>query len=134
MTTLSDQTYKLFIAGSRQATPAMLDTAYRAVQRAKELSWTVIAGDNPLGVDAAVLRACEELEVPIIVIGIAAQARNGAEQYMRCPARNYTGRDRYLADHADRGLFIWDGRSRGTKNGHDYMLSLGKTTHLMTFK
>ena len=134
MTTLSDQTYKLFIAGSRQATPAMIDTAYRAVQRAKELGWTVIAGDNPLGVDAAVLQACEKLEVPIIVVGIAAQARNGAEQYIRCPARSYTNRDRYLADHADRGLFIWDSRSRGTKNGHDYLLSLGKTAHLMTFK
>ena len=99
--------YRLFIAGSRQATPTMIRTARKAVQRAKELGWTIIAGDNPQGVDAAVLRACEELGVPITVVGIAPQPRNGVKQYIRCPHHTYTKRDRYLADHADRGCFIW---------------------------
>lgn len=130
--------YRLFITGSRQATPAMLRTAYRAVQRAKEHGWAVLTGDNPQGVDAAVVRACDRLGVDVTVIGIARRARNGDSErpnsrYICYQTSSYTQRDRYLAGMADRGLFIWNGASRGTKTVHDYMATLDKPVHLMTF-
>lgn len=130
--------YCLFIAGSRQATPAMLQTAYRAVERAKEHGWTVLVGDNPQGVDVAVVRACDRLGIDVTVIGIARQPRNGGSRrrsshYIWYQTGSYTQRDRYLASMADRGLFIWNGASRGTKAVHDYMATLDKPVHLMTF-
>ncbi len=130
--------YRLFIAGSRHATPAMLCVVSQAVQRAQEHGWTVIVGDNPLGVDAAVVRACDELGVDVTVIGIGRKPRNGGSQrpgsrYIQYQAYGYAQRDRYLADLADRGLFLWNGVSRGTKAAHDYMNTLNKSVHLLTF-
>ena len=46
-------TTHLMIAGSRYATREMLDYARRAVQRAHQLGWTILVGDNPKGVDMA---------------------------------------------------------------------------------
>lgn len=130
--------YRLFIAGSRYATPAMLRTVHQAVQRAKEQEWTILVGDNPLGVDAAVVRACDELGVDVMVVGIGRKPRNGGSQhpgsrYIQYQAHGYVQRDRYLAELADRGLFLWNGISSGTKAAHDYMLRLNKPVHLLTF-
>jgi len=128
--------YRLFIAGSRQATPAMLRIAYRAVQRAKENGWSILVGDNPRGVDAAVVRACDQLGVDVTVIGITRRPRNGGShrstsRYICYQTTSYTQRDRYLAGMGNRGLFIWNGASRGTKAAHDYMDTLNKPVHLM---
>ncbi len=130
--------YRLFIAGSRHATPAMLRVVSQAVQRAKEHGWTVLVGDNPLGVDAAVVYACDELSVSVTVIGIGRKPRNGGSQlpgsrYIHYQAHGYAQRDHYLAELADRGLFLWNGVSRGTKAAHDYMSTLNKPVHLLTF-
>ncbi len=130
--------YRLFIAGSRHATPAMLHVVNQAVQRAKTHGWTALVGDNPLGVDAAVVRACDELGVAVTVIGIGRKPRNGGSQrpgscYIQYQAYGYAQRDRYLAELADRGLFLWNSVSRGTKAAHDYMLTLNKRVHLLTF-
>jgi hypothetical protein len=46
----------------------------------------------------------------------------------------YAVRDRYMADQAARGVFIWNGESDGTKASYAYMTERGKTAHLATFK
>lgn len=139
-------TYVL-IAGSREATPAMLDYARRAVRRAHKRGFTIIVGDNPRGVDMAVVGECRCLKTPVIVAGVANFPRNkgckhgsyvkvardtyrGANGYQ---LNRYTVRDRWMADTAHIGLFIWNGDSPGTKSGYDYMLARGKEAHLMTF-
>jgi hypothetical protein len=38
-----------------------------------------------------------------------------------------------MAKACQRGLYIWDGKSSGTRTGYDYLKSLGKTAHLMNF-
>lgn len=38
-----------------------------------------------------------------------------------------------MADCSDRGLFIWNGQSKGTAAGHTYMQQLGKPVDLLTF-
>ena len=48
----------VLITGSRDASPEMLAYARRAVQRTHRLDWTVLVGDNPKGIDLAVVREC----------------------------------------------------------------------------
>lgn len=137
----------LMIAGSRDATPQMLDYARRAVRRAHERSYTVIVGDNPKGVDMAVVRECRRLQVPVIVAGVGNFPRNGGckhGQYLKVHHDTYRGangyllnrytvRDRWLVDNAQIGIFIWNGDSPGTRTGYDYMVSRGKDAHLINF-
>ena len=137
----------LMIAGSREATPQMLDYARRAVRRAHQKGYTVLVGDNPKGVDMAVVRECRRLKVPVVVAGAGNRPRNGGcrhGRYVKVHSDMYPGangrrlnrwtvRDRWLADNAQIGLFVWNGDSPGTKTGHDYMRGRGKDAHLVDF-
>ena len=142
------QDYRVLIAGSRDATDEMLDYARRVVQRACEKGYTVVVGDNPQGVDKAVVQECRRLRAKVIVCGIANYPRNGGcnhGEYIKV-ARDiyragkgrlfqaYHARDRYMADMANLGIFIWNGYSKGTKTGADYMISRGKEAYLKEFE
>lgn len=138
---------RLFIAGSRWATPDMLNYARQAVKRAHELGYTVLVGDNRYGVDQVVVKACQQLGVPVVVAGMDNLPRNGGcrhDQYVKVERdlyrsakgrllNRYTVRDRWLADQATMGLFIWNGESRGTEAGYQYMQSRNKDCWLKTF-
>ncbi|MCC7451065.1 MAG: hypothetical protein IT324_26865 [Anaerolineae bacterium] len=147
MTDQSIQTcrqYRLLIAGSRHASPAMLATANQAVMRAKANGWCVLVGDAE-GIDSAVIVACNQQQVNYICFGIAAKPRSiafssvrdgGTGRYIRVAAKkpyDYATRDCHMADLADRGLFLWNSDSKGTKAVHDYMQSLHKPVDLLTF-
>ena len=137
----------LLIAGSRSATRDMLDYARRAVQRAHDLGWTIIVGDNPKGVDMAVVQACRRLKARVIVAGITNFPRNyGCKHgsYVKVTRdlyrgaggdllTGYTARDRWMVDNCQRSLFIWNGESPGTKAGYEYALQRGKAAHLINF-
>jgi hypothetical protein len=139
---------RVMIAGSRYATRAALDYARRAVQRAHQLDWIVLVGDNPKGVDMAVVNECRRLKAKVIVVGLTEHPRNSGcphGQYI-CFERGmyrtagggmfdrYHERDRYMVDQCNRAVFVWNGDSRGTKLGHDYALRRGKQAHLVTFE
>ena len=129
---------RLFIAGSRVAHEDMLAYARRCVVRAVNLGWTIIVGDNSQGVDVAVVQELNRLKYKnVIVVGIAAQARNKGVRggrYIRC-GKTYSERDQAMARTADRGLFIWNGNhdtSPGTLAGASYMEGLSdKVIHLV---
>lgn len=139
---------RVMIAGSRYATRAALDYARRVVRRVHQLGWTVLVGDNPKGVDMAVVDECRRLKAKIIVVGLTEYPRNGGcthGQYIRFERGVYRTagggmfdrhheRDRYLVDQCNRAVFIWNGDSRGTKAGYDYALRRGKQAHLATFE
>jgi hypothetical protein len=139
--------YRLLIAGSRHASPEMLQTARQAVARAKANGWMVLVGDNPKGVDAAVIDACDEMGVHVMVFGVAAWPRKGSKRagsYWRVhvkfeqdadyiPGSAYTARDRYMIDLADRCFFIHNGLSRGTQAGYDYAVSRAKPADIRVF-
>jgi hypothetical protein len=141
------QVTHLMIAGSRDATPQMLDYVRRAVRRAQECGYTVVVGDNPKGVDMAVVRECRRLKTPVIVAGAGNFPRNGGckhgsyikvhrDTYRAAGGHllnRYTVRDRWLVDNAHLGVFIWNGDSPGTRAGYDYMVSRGKDAHLINF-
>ena len=123
--------FRLLIAGSRHTNANMLQTARQAVARAKANGWMVLVGDNPKGIDAAVIDACDAMGVNVMVFGVTTQPRKGNQRpdsYWRVdtkfepdgdymPGKAYTERDRYMIDLADRCFFIHDGLSRGTKTG-----------------
>lgn len=137
----------LLIAGSRDATAEMLDYARRVVRRAHDKCYVIVVGDNPKGVDRAVVQECRRLRAKVIVCGIANFPRNGGckqGEYIKV-ARDitlaskgrlfeaYHARDRYMADMSNIGVFIWNGWSKGTKAGADYMQSRRKEVHLKEF-
>lgn len=140
-------TQHVMIAGSRYATREMLEYARRAVQRAHAKGYTVIVGDNPKGVDMAVVQECRHLKVRVIVAGIANLPRNygckhgsymkGERDLYRVMGGElldgYTARDRWMVDQSQTCLFIWNGDSPGTKIGYDYAVLRGKDAHLVNF-
>lgn len=135
MTAFPPWQVRLLIAGSRAATPPMLEAAQRAVERAVQHHWLVMVGDNPQEVDATVVGACIALAANYVVFGISATPRNPdvPPDHYHCvsTARDYTERDRFMVQHADRGLFVWNGTSPGTLAGYDMMKFLGKPADLL---
>lgn len=139
--------FRLLIAGSRHSNIEMLQTARQAVARAKANGWMVLVGDNPKGIDAAVIDACDKMGVNVMVFGVSARPRKGSQRpgsYWRVdtkfeqdddyvPSRAYTERDRYMIDLCDRAFFIHNSLSPGTKAGYDYAVSLAKPANIRVF-
>ncbi|MBE2271030.1 MAG: hypothetical protein IAE80_22525 [Anaerolinea sp.] len=137
----------LLMAGSRYSTRAALTYARRAVQRAHQLGWIILVGDNPKGIDMAVVQECRRLKTKVIVAGVANFPRNGGYwhgSYLKVTRdlyrsaggnllNGYTARDRWLVDNCQRALFIWNGNSPGTKAAYDYAVQRGKTADLIRF-
>ena len=143
------QEIRVYIAGSRDATGAMLNYAIEKVREAHKRGYTVLVGDNPRGVDRAVVLECRKLKAKVVVAGVGRFPRNGGCEhgsYVKVDRNLYqadgggrlngfTVRDRYLADNAQIGLFLWNGRSKGTKDAYDHMASnRADKAHLVTFK
>ena len=140
-------THHVLIAGSRYATREMLDYARRAVQCAHAKGYTIIVGDNPKGVDMAVVQECRRLKARVIVAGIANFPRNyGCKHgsYIKVTRdlyriagvdllTGYTARDRWMVDNCQWALFIWNGDSPGTEAGYRYAVQRRKTAHLVNF-
>lgn len=143
----TQQITHLMIAGSRDATPQMLDYARRAVRRAHDKGFTILVGDNPKGVDMVVVRECRRLKTSVIVAGAGNFPRNGGckhgtyvkvhrDTYRASGGHllnRYTVRDRWMVDQAQIGLFVWNGDSPGTKAGYDYAIQRSKDAHLINF-
>jgi hypothetical protein len=137
----------VLISGSRYSSYKALNYARRVVQRVHELGHTVIVGDNPKGVDLAVVQECRRLHAKVLVVGVANYPRNWGcshggyikieQDIYRATGGELLGiyqvRDRWMVDHALRGMFIWNGVSKGTKHAYDYMLTRNKEAHLMIF-
>src|SRR5512145_2703491 len=111
--------FHLLIAGSRYATREALDYARRVVRRAHQLGYTIVVGDNPKGVDMAVVQECRRLKARALVVGVTNRPRNGGcphGSYVKVERDTYRAagghlfdryheRDRYMVDIAHRGMF-----------------------------
>lgn len=140
-------TTHVMIAGSRYATRQMLDYARKVVRRAHEKGYTILVGDNPKGVDMAVVHECRRLKAKVLVAGVTQRPRNGGclqGEYIQIERdlyramggsmlNKFTTRDRWMVDNAQIGIFIWNGDSPGTRAGYDYMVERGKEAHMMSF-
>jgi hypothetical protein len=137
----------IMIAGSRYASREALDYARRVVRRVHQLGHTIVVGDNPKGVDMAVVQECRRLKAKVLVVGVTNRPRNGGclhGSYVKVERDTYRAagghlydryhvRDRWMVDNAQRGVFVWNGDSKGTQAGYNYAVQRGKEAHLMTF-
>lgn len=108
---------------------------------------TIIVGDNPSGIDRVAIDMACAMSVPTVIYGIAPEPRHifkgsgcpfARQEYRQVKTefkgyKAYGERDRYMCNTADMGVFIWNGASKGTQAGYDYMLSLGKKAYLKEF-
>ena len=132
--------HRLLIAGSRGTSPQMIQYAHICVENAIHHGMQIVVGDNPNGGDNAVVEACNAQGYDnIVVVGIAGIPRNGGViggQYIQMGA-SYTERDRIMVDsiHQGRMMFIWNGKSPGTKRGFEYARKSKPDidSHLMDF-
>ena len=137
----------IMIGGSRYANREALEYARRVVRRVHQLGHTIVVGDNPKGVDMAVVQECRRLKAKVLVVGVTNRPRNGGCShggYVKVERDTYRAagghlydryhvRDRWMVDNSQRGVFVWNGDSQGTKAGYEYMVSRQKEAHLMTF-
>ncbi len=118
----------ILITGSRAATSCMLAQARRLVERTK-LSpnrITFLVGDAP-GVDAAIIAACDDLDVPVKVYGANCTFRHYTRTGENLPVGGgYLTRDYVMAAACDQCFAIWDGVSRGTRLTFQQAIRLGK--------
>ena len=122
---------KLLITGSREASQRLLHLAYKAVERCKKLGWEIIVGDAP-GIDSAVIRACDDLGVPVEVHGAYNKIRNATKTGENVTHNtSYPGRDRIMASKCDQCLALWNGKSRGTKITFELVEMLGKKVNVI---
>lgn len=92
----------LMIAGSRYSTYEALNYARRVVQRAHQLGYTIVVGDNPNGVDMAVVQECRRLKAKVLVVGITNFPRNNGcshGSYVKVEWDTYRAASGYLLDH-----------------------------------
>lgn len=130
------------ISGSRKTTESMLFYCYSVVDRAKANGWEIICGDAS-GIDAACWWRCVEIDTPFTVYGTKATPRNEAPMTNyklfqavegQSDGRNYTDRDRFMGDMADRVMCIWNGESKGTIAVAEYARKQGKQFWLFGLK
>ncbi len=118
----------ILVTGSRQASGRMLAQARRLVERARQSAnqVTFLVGDAP-GVDAAVIQACDELGVPVVVYGANCTFRHYTRTGRNLPVGgSYITRDRVMAEACDECFAIWNGHSRGTRLTFQEVIRLGK--------
>ena len=104
----------VFVSGSRSIT-TLDDEARRALDRIMRLGFNFVVGDG-YGVDIAVQHYLKSKNYqPVTVYHIGKKPRNNAGYPTRyVPSPFQTQKNVEMAQAADYGLAIWDGRSRET--------------------
>jgi adenine-specific DNA-methyltransferase len=128
----------IFIGGSRHSATIPASIA-RRIDSIMERVHDVIVGDAP-GADAAVQRYMQASSYrPVIVFCSGRQCRNNlgawSTRQITPPAdargfQFYAAKDRAMAQSADFGLMLWDGRSIGTLANTMRLTQAGKATVL----
>jgi hypothetical protein len=138
---------KILIAGSMKMSDEMALEVFHTILRIKIDENTIIVGDNRSGIDRVVIDMACAMSVPTVTYGIDPEPRHifkdsgcpfVRQEYKQVKTEStgykaYGERDRFMCDIADKGYFIWNGASKGTKAGYEYMKSLGKPAFLMEF-
>jgi len=112
----------VFISGSRAINLeafGFMSKLREVIVALKDYGCKVVVGDAP-GVDAAVIKMCDEVGVPVVVYGAYGKLRNKTMTGQNITiSGGYTERDVELTNMADRLVCFWDGKSRGTKANID---------------
>jgi hypothetical protein len=137
----------VLIAGCRASTYAMRRYTRQAVWRAHLKNYVLLVGDEPKGIELAVVQECRRIRAKVIVAGTGNFPRNyGCKhgRYMKITRDLYRGaggnlpdgrtaRDRWLVDSAQICLFVWDGSDPHVKAAHAYAVQRHKIVHSIVF-
>lgn len=125
---------KVFTAGPRTV-PELCDQVRQQIDHIIHNNDTILVGDS-VGIDRAVQDYCREKRYQnVIVFAANGQARNNAGHFevedvktdLRLKGFDYyAAKDRAMAEEADWGLMVWNGRSKGTLNDIIHMTCLNK--------
>jgi hypothetical protein len=126
---------RVFIAGSRRLSQLNKDVR-RRIDNVVDKGFTVIVGDAN-GVDKAVQQYLSSRNYrDVVVFCMEGACRNNIGNWptrtitAADPGRRdfayYSTKDRAMAEEADYGLMLWDGRSRGTLTNIDALVREGK--------
>ena len=125
---------KVFIGGAKAIT-ALPEPVIGKLQTICEKQYDILVGDCS-GVDSAVQKLCAGLSYDkVVVYASNGKARNNLGGWpVQCVkvAQGLTGFDFYrqkdiaMAEAADCGLMVWDGKSAGTRKNIRTLLELGK--------
>ncbi|MBI4529842.1 MAG: hypothetical protein HY695_39085 [Deltaproteobacteria bacterium] len=126
---------KVFIAGSRRLSRLNTDVR-RRIDNILDKGFTVIVGDAN-GADTAVQRYLSSRNYNnVVVFCMEGGCRNNIGDWptrtitATDPGRRdfayYSTKDRVMAEEADYGLMLWDGRSRGTLTNIVHLVRKGK--------
>ena len=125
---------KVFVGGAKAIT-TLPDPVIARLQTICERQYDILVGDC-YGVDAAVQKFFANLGYNrVVVYASNAKARNNLGSWpVQCVpvAQGLTGFDFYrqkdiaMAEAADCGLMVWDGKSAGTRQNIRTLLELGK--------
>lgn len=132
---------KILIAGSRNF--KRYDLVDTFIENYVGKFNTVIVGDNPKGVDYYIHNYYKDQPIKTTVYGLHKYPRSKIVNIVNyidvskiLKVKNYSydswhKRDKFMIEQSDFGLFFWNGNSKGTLAGYEYMRSLGKACLLI---
>lgn len=120
--------------GSRKASKHMIAVVQQYVKRAAARGWHIHVGDNPKGVDMAVIECAQQIGASYSIWGVGDNNRALGIEVDRPSLSDYTNRDRLMIDMSDRVVLFWNGSSPGTRNAYEYAQHAGKPGWLVQFK
>ena len=109
---------KILLTGSRYLlTPEMYQKTRELVVEAFSNKEEILCGDAD-GIDAFVIRLCDDLAIPLTVYGGYKTFRNkSSREGCNVPFDgDFKERDRHMASLCDQCFAIWNGRSNGTRS------------------
>lgn len=122
------------------STKNMNDYAVRAVSKALLQGNFLFIGDNPKGIDYAILEYLSTQEASRMAYTICTAAGERARSLARLRGdaynslkrfEDYVNRDRCMVEFADVTMCIWDGSSKGTKGTYDYACDIKALAYLV---
>jgi hypothetical protein len=120
----------------------MDDYAVRAVEKALQQKNFIMVGDNPKGVDWAIVQHLSKSSIDRLQVSICTAVGEQPRSVERLNGRTFTSKKRFedyqnrdfnMVEFADVTMCIWNGESKGTKGAFDYAVSIGRQAYLVTF-
>lgn len=109
--------------GSRYASKELIDQVEGIVRGHIAKGNVILVGDNPNGVDAEVVRVCNQAGYNLVEVwGVTKAPRNGGVMngtYKRIRG-DFSYRDRQMLQTAKMAIFFWNKVSPGTRNAYQY--------------
>ncbi len=123
----------IVITGSHDCNERLITKLHTITAWCKENHHHVLTGDAN-GIDMVARQDCHRLGISCNVYGAYNKFRfsNFGGHLADCSFQDYHSRDKFMVEHADMVIALWNGTSPGTRRTFQYARSLGKKTIVRT--